>query len=120
MSLTPGYFHGGKNILEALDNARLTAVRRHILQNNKKVLRLGYRTIARLEPDDRDRPKDHLLVSLGGGAWIERNEPKDALARWLGYRRTGPRIADIAASLIKGLLLAERLKIDGKRIRKVK
>ncbi len=113
-----GYQRTGKNIREALDNALRTAVRRGILANDGDGLRLRYRSIEQFEADDRDGLKDQFLAALEGRTWIERSEATHALARWLGFTRTGAKIEEIAASLVNGLLREGRLEADGSRIRR--
>lgn len=113
-----GYQRTGKNIRETLDNALRTAVRRGILANDCEGLRLRYRSIEQFEADDRDGLKDQFLAALEGRTWVERSEATVALARWLGFARTGAKIEEIAASLINGLLRENRLQADGTRIRR--
>jgi hypothetical protein len=113
------YLRTGNRVREAIDNALRTAVRRGILANDRDGLRLRYRTIEQFEADDRDELKTQFLAALAGGAWIECEAATTGFARWLGFRRTGATIADIAASLIHGLLLERRLEREGTRIRRI-
>lgn len=114
-----GYQRTGSSIREALDNAIRTAVRRGILQNEGGGLSLRYRTLEQHAEDDRDGLKTQFLAALDGRAWINREDAATAFTRWMGFRRTGSKIEEIAASLINGLLREERLEKDGNRIRRV-
>lgn len=113
-----GYQRTGSAIREALDNAIRTAVRRGILRKESGGLSLRYRTLQQHTEDDRDGLKDQFLASLEGRAWTEREDAIRDFARWLGFRRTGPKIDEVAASLINGLLREARLEKDGSRIRR--
>ncbi|MGE3843380.1 MAG: type ISP restriction/modification enzyme, partial [Vicinamibacterales bacterium] len=110
-----GFQRVGPRIRERLDNAIRTAVRRGILENDGAGLRLQARSI---EEYDRSFLKDQFLASLQGRSWTERDEAIRGLARWLGFRRTGPAIEDTARSLINGLIREQRLESDGDRIRR--
>jgi hypothetical protein len=110
-----GYQRTGPRIHEKLDNALRTAVRRGILANEHRAVRLLARTI---EEYDRGPLKEQFLASLPGRQWIERDCAIRAFARWMGFRRTGPAIDDTARSLINGLLREERLERNGSQIRR--
>lgn len=114
-----GYQRTGSAVREALDNAIRTAVRRGILQNEGGGLSLRYRTLERHVEDDRDGLKTQFLAALDGRAWIDRKDAVTAFTRWMGFRRTGAKIEEVAASLINGLLREERLEKDGNRIRRI-
>jgi hypothetical protein len=90
-------------------------VRRGILENNGSGLCIHARS---LEEYDRAFLKDQFLASLQGKAWTERDDAVQGFARWMGFRRTGPTIADTARSLINGLIREERLESEGSRIRR--
>lgn len=107
-----------KNIRQLLDNLLRTCVRRGILQNESGTLSLRYRSLAEYEQDDRDSLKSQFLASLEGRQWVEREEATSALARWMGFKRTGSRIEEVTGSLINGLLREGRLERDGSRIRR--
>jgi len=109
-----GYERLGPRIRDSLDRALRTAVRRGILQNEGAALSLLCRSI-----DQYERPflKEQFLAALGR-SWIDRAEAARVLARWLGFTRTGPTIADAARSLINGLLRERRLEARDGRIRK--
>ncbi len=110
-----GFERTGPRIREEIDGAIRAAVRRGVLANERDVLSLDGRSI---EQYDRAFLKEQLLAALGGTAWTDRDEAARALARWLGFRRTGPAIAETVKSLINGLLREDRLEADGSRIRK--
>jgi len=112
-----GHQRVGTNIREELDNALRTAVRRCILTNENGELKIHYRTMEQYEAEDRNGLKDQFLASIGR-AWIEREEAATAFARWLGFRRTGPKIEEIAASLINGLIREGRLEKSQNQIRR--
>lgn len=112
-----GHQRVGTNIREELDNALRTAVRRGILTNESGELQLHYRTMEQYEAVDRNGLKDQFVASIGR-AWIEREEAAIAFARWLGFRRTGPKIEEIAASLINGLIREGRLEKNQNQIRR--
>lgn len=103
---------------QRLDDILKTCVRRGILDNDAGMLSLRYRSLAEHAQDDRDGLKTQFLASLNGRAWTERDEAIAAFARWMGFRRTGARIREIAESLVKGLLREGRLARDGSRIRR--
>src|SRR5690606_8317843 len=113
-----GYRRTGSAVRDALGNTLRTAVRRGILQNEGGELCLRYRTLEQHAEDDRDGLKTQFLASLHGRAWTERDDAIAAFARWMGFRRTGARIGEIAESLVKGLLREGRLERDGSRIRR--
>lgn len=113
-----GYQRTTSAVRETLDNAIRTAVRRGILQNGSEGLCLRYRTLEQHGSEDRDGLKEQFLASLGGRAWAEREDAIRGFARWLGFRRTGPKIDEVAASLINGLLREARLEKEGSRIRR--
>ena len=71
-----------------------------------------------IEQYEREFLKDQFLASLGGPQWTERDEAIRGLARWLGFRRTGPSIDETARSLINGLIRQGRLESDGALIRR--
>jgi hypothetical protein len=85
-----GYRRVGSRIREILHTDLLTAVRRGILQNQDGQLSLLARD---LRDYQRDFLKENFLSAIGR-AWIEREEAIRALARWLGFSRTGPVIEE--------------------------
>jgi len=110
-----GYQRTGTRIHEELNNALRTAVRRGILASEPRAMCLFARTI---EQYDRDFLKEQFLASLLGRQWIEREDAVRAFARWMGFRRTGHAIEDMARSLINGLLREGRLESGGSEIRR--
>jgi SOS-response transcriptional repressor LexA len=110
-----GYQRLGSRIREMLGNAIRTAVRRGILTNEANALSLRTRSI---EDYDRDFLKNQFLASFEGRTWKEREEAIRGLARWLGFRRTGPTIDETARSLINGLIREDRLESSGSLIRR--
>ena len=114
-----GYQRTGSIIREALDKAIRTAVRRGILKNEGGGLSLRYRTLEQHVEDDRDGLKTQFLAALDGRAWIDREDAVVAFTRWMGFRRTGSKIEEVAASLINGLLREGRLEKDGNQIRRI-
>jgi hypothetical protein len=120
LSRTLGYQRTGKNVRETIDNALRTSVRRGILSSKSDGLQLAYRTIEEYEADARQELKKQFVSSLAGTTWVERGDAVVAFARWLGFRRAGPKIAEVAASLINGLLREGRLEAQGDEIRRAK
>ena len=112
-----GYQRTGPRIHEVLDDTIRTAVRRGILENTGGNLRIGAKSVEQYE---REFLKDQFLASLGGNTWTEREDAIRAFARWLGFRRTGPAIDDVARSLINGLIRDGRLESDGSVVRRAK
>jgi hypothetical protein len=98
-----------------LDGAIRIAVRRGVLENVDGLLRLAARSIDQYE---RNFLKQQFMASLVGKAWINRDEAIRAFARWLGFRRTGSAIDDVARSVINGLIREGRLESDGTLVRK--
>ena len=115
-----GYKRTSSDARETMDNAIRAALRRGILENTVHGLKLRYRNVEQHEAEDRAALKDQLLASLDGNTWAERDEATTNFARWLGFRRTGPKLEAIAASLINGLLREGRLERDGTRIRRTR
>jgi SOS-response transcriptional repressor LexA len=111
-----GFKRTGHVLREALDNGIRTAVRRGILGSEGGVLKLH---LASIDDLDRDFLKDQFLASLGGRAWRERTETARVLARFLGFRRTGPAIEDAVRSIINGLLREGRLEARASEIRRI-
>jgi hypothetical protein len=111
-----GFKRTGHVLREALDNGIRTAVRRGILMSEGGVLKLH---LASIDDFDRDFLKEQFMASLGGRAWRERAEAARVLARFLGFRRTGPAIEDAARSIINGLLREGRLEARASEIRRV-
>ena len=117
LSTALGFTTTSTKVDEALDNALRTAVRRGILNSRKDGHSLRYKNIEQYETDDRDGLKVQFLAAIPR-SWIERDDAVTALARWLGFRRTGAKIQEIVASLINGLLREGRIEKDGSQIRR--
>lgn len=109
-----GYARVGANIRETLASDLLSAARRGIIVNEHGELALLCRSI---EDYDRDFLKDQFVASIGR-TWTDREGAANALARWLGFARTGPSINATARSLINGLIRDRRLESADGRIRK--
>jgi hypothetical protein len=99
-----------------IEEALRAAVRRGVVERQGGSLKLLARSI---DEYDRSFLKDQFLAALGGRRWTEREDAIRNLARWLGYRRTGPTIEETGRSLINGLLREGRLESQGTQIRKV-
>jgi hypothetical protein len=99
-----------------IDEALRAAVRRGVVERQGGSLKLLARSI---DEYDRSFLKDQFLAALGGRRWTEREDAIRNLARWLGYRRTGPTIEETGRSLINGLLREGRLESQGAQIRAV-
>jgi hypothetical protein len=110
-----GYQRIGSRIDEELDNTIRTAVRRGILESANGMLKLA---VASIEHYDRAHLKDQFLASLAGYRWIDRDDAIRTFARWMGFRRTGSSIDEIARSLINGLIREGRIERDGGMIRR--
>lgn len=100
---------------EAMDNGLRTAVRRGILSSQAGTLRLH---LSSIDDYDRDFLKEQFLASLGGRAWRDRSDVSRVLARFLGFRRTGPAIETAVRSIINGLIRERRLEVRGDEIRR--
>jgi hypothetical protein len=110
-----GFSRTGHVLREMLDNAIRTAVRRGILTSEGGELALGMASVADF---DREFLKEQFLASLGGRVWRDRGEATKGLARWLGFRRTGPVIEDAVRSVVNGLIREGRLEARKDEIRR--
>ncbi len=110
-----GYGRTGHALREMLDNALRTAVRRGILTSDRGELALG---LASVNDFDRGFLKEQFLASLGGRVWRDRTDATRGLARWLGFRRTGPVIEDTVRSVVNGLIREGRLEARKDEIRR--
>jgi hypothetical protein len=99
-----------------IEEALRAVVRRGVVERQGGSLKLLARSI---DEYDRSFLKDQFMAALGGRRWTEREDAIRNLARWLGYRRTGPTIEETGRSLINGLLREGRLESQGTQIRKV-
>jgi hypothetical protein len=94
-----------------------TAARRGITVRDAGMVRLLTGSITEY---DEEHLKAQFLASISklGSRFVERQEATVAFARWMGYRRTGPKIQEVAESLISKLLRAGKLERSGKMIRR--
>lgn len=112
-----GYQRAVLGISTALEGALLAAARRGITMRNGNLVQLQAHSIA-------DYDEDHLktqflaAISRQTSGYIERDQAVRAFARWMGFARTGPVIADVGASLIRKLIRAGRLLTNGSQIRR--
>lgn len=99
-----------------LTEAINVAVRRGILERREEGLAIMARSI-----DDYERHflKDQFVASQENGSWIDREDSIRRMARWLGFKRTGPSIELIAKSVINGLIREGRIESNGSQIRPV-
>jgi len=93
----------------------VAAVRRGILENERGELAILCRTIGDY---DRGFLKEQFKTAIGK-TWWERTDAIRAIARQLGFARTGMQIQDELKSIINGLLRQGELEKDGGRIRVV-
>lgn len=104
-----GYRRTGSRIAEILGNDLQTAVRRGILDRSRGEYSLLCRDISAYS-------RDHLvsmLLAAMGAAWQTRADATTAAARYLGYRRTGRKIAAAFKSAINAALRRGFLERDG-------
>jgi Type ISP C-terminal specificity domain/PLD-like domain len=78
----------------------------------------GFLFARTIEEYQRDFLKEQFLAALHGRQWIQREDAIRAFARWMGFRRTGPAIENMARSLINGLLREGSLEGDSLQIRR--
>lgn len=112
-----GYKRAVAGISTALEGVLLAAARRGVTVRKSGMVQLLAHSIA--DYDD-EHLKDQFLAALSrqGSGLIEREQAIRAFARWMGFARTGPVIADVGASLIRKLLRADRLLASGSQIRR--
>jgi superfamily II DNA or RNA helicase len=93
------------------------ASRRRIAVNRAGVVELYARSIADY---DIDFLKDQFLAALSAesAGHVERVDAVRAFARWMGFARTGQRITDTGAVLIRRLIRAGRLAVEGSAIKR--
>jgi hypothetical protein len=99
-----------------LSHAIDVAVRRGILERREEGLAIMARSI-----DDYERHflKDQFVASQENGSWVDREDSIRRMARWLGFKRTGPSIELIAKSVINGLIREGRIESKGSQIRPI-
>ena len=112
-----GYQRAVLGISTALEGALLAAARRGVTMRNGNLVQLKAHSIADYE---HEHLKNQFLAAISRqtSGFIEREEAVRAFARWMGFARTGPVIADVGASLIRKLIRAGRLQTSGSQIRR--
>jgi Putative DNA-binding domain len=104
----------GARIRDFIDGMLNTASRRYIIETRDGGLVASARSI-----DDYHR--DFLKTALKaviGRTWTEEDEAIRAATRYLGFRRTGPKIERAFRSAINGLLRQDELERDGSALRR--
>ncbi len=116
-----GYQRAGRVIAEEINNAIRTAMRRYVLVKVNGEIRANGASLSDMEAEDREFMKKQFLaaISEGGRVWMGRDEAAVRLARWFGFRNTGPRIKETAKSLINGLLRDGRLESEDGCVRRI-
>jgi hypothetical protein len=109
--------HGAvtEHLAYQLSEAITVALRRGILERREEGVAILARSI-----DDYERHflKDQFVASQENGSWIDREDGIRRMARWLGFKRTGPSIELIAKSVINGLIREGRIESKGTQIRR--
>lgn len=110
-----GYKRAASGITATLEGVLLAAARRGITVRKSGMVQLQAHSIAEYHVE---HLKDQFLAALSrqSSGFIEREQAIQAFARWMGFARTGPVIADIGTSLIRKLLRAGRLFASGSKI----
>jgi hypothetical protein len=104
----------GARIRDFIDGMLNTASRRYIIETRDGGLVASARSI-----DDYHR--DFLKTALKaviGRTWTDEDEAIRAATRYLGFRRTGPKIERAFKSAINGLLRQDELERDGRALRR--
>ena len=112
-----GYQRAVAGISQALEGVLRAASRRGIVVRQAGMVHLLAKSIADYD-DGHLREQFLAALSRESAGWIEREDSVRALARWMGYARTGPVIAETGASLIRKLLRSDRLVAAGTQIRR--
>lgn len=112
-----GYQRAALGISTALEGSLHAAARRGITMRNGNLVQLQAHSIADY---DHEHLKNQFLAAISRqtSGFIEREQAVRAFARWMGFARTGPVIADVGASLIRKLIHAGRLQTSGSQIRR--
>jgi hypothetical protein len=112
-----GYQRAVLSISSALEGALLAAARRGITTRDGKLVQLKAHSIAEY---DHEHLKTQFLAAISRqtSGFIEREKAVRVFARWMGFARTGPVIADVGASLIRKLIRSGRLIKKGSQIRR--
>ena len=115
-----GFARTGAPVRAVLDKAVALAVRRGIAAQADGLLSLEVKSI---EGYDRDFLKQHLL-GVVGRAWRDTAEVPVRFARALGFARTGPKIEETVWKLMRALVRAGQVDVQGRaasaRYRKAK
>lgn len=112
-----GYKRAALGISTALKGTLIAAARRGITMRNGNLVQLKEHLIADYD-DDHLKTQFLAAISHQTSGFIEREEAVRVFARWMGYARTGPVIADRAASLIRKLIRSGLLQSSGSQIRR--
>lgn len=112
-----GYQRAVAGISQALEGVLRAASRRGIVVRQAGMVHLLAKSIADYD-DGHLREQFLAALSRESAGWIEREDSVRAFARWMGYARTGPVIAETGASLIRKLLRSDRLVAAGTQIRR--
>lgn len=115
LAVVLGHRRLGTKIRDRMNGALVMAVRRRILENTGAGLRLATRAIGDYGKDDL---QTQFLASLGGRTWTDREAAIQGFARWLGFARTGPIIAETAETTIRSLIRQRRLERDASQVRR--
>lgn len=101
----------------ALTSVLATASRRRVVVNRAGVVDLYARSMGEY---DIDFLKDQFLAALSNesAGYVERADAVRAFARWMGFARTGPKIAETGAMIIRRLIRADRLTAQGTLIKR--
>ena len=112
-----GYQRAAFGISTALEGTLLAAARRGITKRYGSLVQLQAHSIADY---DQEHLKNQFLAAISRqtSGFIEREQSVRAFARWMGFARTGPVIADVGASLIRKLIRAGLLQSSGSQIRR--
>jgi len=111
-----GYERAGRRVSEDIVSAINAASRRGISYIRDEIV---YEDCRSIEQYPRDLLKDLFLAAIGR-SWIDRDDAIRAVARHLGYARTGPNIQEYLRSVINGLIRDGRLeKAPGNQIRRI-
>ncbi|KAB2876383.1 MAG: hypothetical protein F9K36_02700 [Burkholderiaceae bacterium] len=108
----------GKQIAASMDDAIRRAVRRGIAENGGPGLQLAVRQI---DGYDRKHVEGQLVAALRAQRrWVARSDVPTVLARWLGFARTGARIAETTESLLRRLARAGTVEVARDAVRVAK
>jgi hypothetical protein len=117
MAREHGQQRTSQNMKLALTSVLATASRRRIVVNRAGMVDLYARSMSEY---DIDFLKDQFLAALSNEStgYVERAHAVRAFARWMGFARTGPKIEETGAKIIRSLIRADRLTVQGSRIKR--